>query len=910
MSTAQRNFLTGSFNPMSLSPALWLSDTGSDPAVWTDISGNGRNAIQATAAAQPAIVPNGLNGRQVRRFNGTNNFMTHGLSGSLTSSFSIFAVVKIISIGSGYRSIFACGNDTQGSIIATRLNASSGRWGTYTTIDAPANTTLATGQSVLLTMIDSAAGGGSFFINGASNGTWTGNTVGQGIAQIGGWPSIDQAQNCDIAELIVFPTALSATDRQNVEAYLRNKWDIAFNPLLLSPALWLSDTGSDPAVWPDISGNNRNATAGAGQEPAIVSGAQNGRQVRRFNGSNNYMSCGDVIDVGTGEITLFAVTKINSGVSAGIVGKSVADAQTGRYSIVRSLSNLETFGAFNANRTDPPVAQLPSDSSAVMRVLGGVLTRGNSTLYVNGSLAATVSFSAVNTDFNNNYPLYIGAYQNATGTAPLAGYFLNGDIAEILIFQRALSSTDRQNVEAYLRAKWATDFNPKSLSPALWLSDTGSDPAVWTDISGNGRNATQATAANQPAIVTGALNGRQVRRFDGVDDVLSLVNVIGTSNNQSIFTVAKISAAKYGGIITAKTVNFDLAPAMNINVSRAVEFYYSFNNSEYISSAPQNLGAAFVTSYVKNGTNLSAWLNGSNIGSKTVTSTLTVAATNAIGTYRVGDSNFMEGDIAEILVFPTALSTADRLNVEAYLKNKWMPDFNPISLSPALWLSDTGSDAAVWSDISGNGRNATQSDPNKRPAVITNAQNGRQVRRFDGVDDGLIVTHDSGLNFGTGDFSVFIVAKYGSLLNNSGGLISKDSFAGGSSYTGWLLNRSDAEGGFGISTRRIVSGSGPNYAARYSASSITNGSFYQHQTIRASSVLRTYLDGVLKAQTTESTQVNLDNTTNLTVGFLNAALPGQYMQGDIAEILVFSRALNTTERQAVETYLRTKWGTP
>jgi len=49
-------------------------------------------------------------------------------------------------------------------------------------------------------------------------------------------------------------------------------------------------------------------------------------------------------------------------------------------------------------------------------------------------------------------------------------------------------------------------FNPLSLSPALWLSDTGSDASVWPDISGNGRNATQAVALNHPAIVTGALN--------------------------------------------------------------------------------------------------------------------------------------------------------------------------------------------------------------------------------------------------------------------------------------------------------------------------------------------------------------------------------------------------------------------
>lgn len=34
-------------------------------------------------------------------------------------------------------------------------------------------------------------------------------------------------------------------------------------------------------------------------------------------------------------------------------------------------------------------------------------------------------------------------------------YFLRGDLAEILIYDRALSDTERLDVDAYLRAKYA-----------------------------------------------------------------------------------------------------------------------------------------------------------------------------------------------------------------------------------------------------------------------------------------------------------------------------------------------------------------------------------------------------------------------------------------------------------------------
>ena len=44
--------------------------------------------------------------------------------------------------------------------------------------------------------------------------------------------------------------------------------------------------------------------------------------------------------------------------------------------------------------------------------------------------------------------------------------------------------------------------------------DNGSNK--WTDRSGNGNHLIQATAANQPVLKTGIINGRAVVRFDGV----------------------------------------------------------------------------------------------------------------------------------------------------------------------------------------------------------------------------------------------------------------------------------------------------------------------------------------------------------------------------------------------------------
>ena len=47
-------------------------------------------------------------------------------------------------------------------------------------------------------------------------------------------------------------------------------------------------------------------------------------------------------------------------------------------------------------------------------------------------------------------------------------------------------------------------------------------------------------------------------------------------------------------------------------------------------------------------------------------------------------------------------------------------------------------------------------------------------------------------------------------------------------------------------------------------------------------------------------------STGIEIGY--SSVSSQYWNGDIAEIIVFNRALKTEERQAVEKYLGQKWG--
>jgi hypothetical protein len=94
---------------------------------WYDQSGNGNDAIQATAANQPAIVTNG-GLESGLSFDGTNDFLqtsTQVLTGTETGSNGIYAVVNVTSGDAGYVAGSASDNSGGGDSVGQSIYASS-----------------------------------------------------------------------------------------------------------------------------------------------------------------------------------------------------------------------------------------------------------------------------------------------------------------------------------------------------------------------------------------------------------------------------------------------------------------------------------------------------------------------------------------------------------------------------------------------------------------------------------------------------------------------------------------------------------------------------------------------------------------------------------------------------------------
>ena len=245
-----------------------------------------------------------------------------------------------------------------------------------------------------------------------------------------------------------------------------------------SLALWLDaeDTasitlnGSNVAQWDDKSGNGRNFSQGtAASQPTYNATALSGKPALVFNGSSTFMSAGDTLDIRTNNITMMAVAQYATSNQSGVlIAKSRFAAGTGRYFLSRTLSPIN-FGTGTQYATmsihGSAVANAQSlDASTAAGLFGGEWNRAVGTGYTrvwrNGIATATTAYAGDTADFDSTDQLWIGAYQNGTGTAPpTAGSYLNGQMSEVVVTLSTLSTANRQNIEGYLAWKWGLEAN-------------------------------------------------------------------------------------------------------------------------------------------------------------------------------------------------------------------------------------------------------------------------------------------------------------------------------------------------------------------------------------------------------------------------------------------------------------------
>lgn len=556
--------------PMLSSLRLWLdaSDvstlTGlSTVSAWADKSGNSNNVSQAVSAQQPVryITGNGLTGLSfttpaTASGNDAGGQWFRGTFGTTITN-NILSVFMVGSMNSGAQNFgraVSLSQLTQNDFVTGGGGMNIGRNGTTNALMMEANGAYTAASAVTLgvpfiaeTVFDGA--NQIQVVNGTQTNTraFTANfniaRSGIGFQAYQGVGSTTGRWDGTINEVLVYNRALSTQDRQTVEGYLAWKYGLQgnlpithpykySNPSIvnftqISPStfgglqLWLDasqltglSNGGALTTWTDRTSNAFVGTAVA--SPTFITNSMNDLPVVRFNGTSQYINFGsNILNIGSNSgVATFAVIKFNNTGAGGVVGKTVYGPSNARWALRRETNSMRFLVDVNGTGTEATY----SDTTTTTQLAEGVWNRQQVFIYKNGALLGS-NTQASTSNLSNSAPLWVGAYPNGSGSAPQAGLFMNGDVAEILVYMSNITPFIRQQIEGYLSWKWGlqaslptshpyftappqqayTTFNPLLLpNLQLWLdaSDTttfsfssGSNISQWRDKSGRSNNA-------------------------------------------------------------------------------------------------------------------------------------------------------------------------------------------------------------------------------------------------------------------------------------------------------------------------------------------------------------------------------------------------------------------------------------
>lgn len=227
-------------------------------------------------------------------------------------------------------------------------------------------------------------------------------------------------------------------------------------------------------------------------------------------------------------------------------------------------------------------------------------------------------------------------------------------------------------------------FDPLSLSPALWFDAAtisqldNTDVDSWTDKISS--IAASQTGTSRPKYRTGVVNGHPVVRFDGNNDYLTTPSgsIFSGSGGKSLFVVFKnVSTTGFYSIIGQGPNNSTNGDRLNFCLINS-EVWAETRNSGVASDAVLTVGNHIAEFIYSSGTNVQdgkIFLDGQEY-SKNLGSSATLSISNGpivIGKMALTSvSDYLNGDIAEILYFQRELPAADRQSVESYLNSKYL----------------------------------------------------------------------------------------------------------------------------------------------------------------------------------------------------------------------------------------------
>ncbi len=655
---------------------------------WADQSPNRNNATQA-GSARPLWVASAINGQPALRFDGAIDCMTIPHKAGLNfSDLSFFAAVAFRDTAS-VQALFA--KDEGGGPVNKWIY-----WFLSGTMDMHVQPGGIHGSSIgftppanKVTILEMVKQGGNYihYQNGSGLGT---TPTSPSLPIINADLTIGQAEghyflNGDLAEVLMYNTAISTSQRQTIENYLMVKYG------LKAPS-----TPPPPDTQPPSAPTNLKATLASSSQVNLSWNVaadnvgttayriyRNGTQITSTTGRSysdttilpdtNYIYSVVAVDAsGNLSVPSTTVTILVHDTDGDGIPDPIDTYPTDYYNAIPPV--LRIAGG-NNQKSGAPNTFLPLPLKiSVTSITGVPLPRAPITFTVQqgtGRISLTPTTTTLTTS--------ISTLTDSTGNAQV--YFLPPGVSLVTDRVAATAGPLGNTTQILFTENMSSSDLPQN-GLSLWMKadegvskDANGYVSNWTDLSSGANHAVQPVASARPRWFAAVANGNPAVRFDGLDDFLSSGNKAQLNfNDMSIFVMvafrdvgavqALVSKDEGGGPVN-KWIYWYLSGVMDLHEQPG---------NVHATSAPLSSAAGTVqlVEFIKSGSTYSHGLNTQNMGTVTTSATLPVANSDL----RIGqaeDHNFLNGDIAEILIYNRAISASEKQTIETYLTNKYKP---------------------------------------------------------------------------------------------------------------------------------------------------------------------------------------------------------------------------------------------
>jgi len=364
--------------------------------------------------------------------------------------------------------------------------------------------------------------------------------------------------------------------------------------------------------------------------------------------------------------------------------------------MVAGYTYITSTGIFSLNSYLVNAGYLEADASSTLTTLDDLSLTGNSTTIIN-----TNSTSADDLNIDHTSATLCG-----TGTSGLLNsggsainYTNSATVAQICksftVVCAGCPGFPVVGTTAVIIGNVGPGGVGNSTENKLWLKadnlSQANNTAVtnWTDASGNGLNAlanTPLTVANQPTFLTNSVNTILPSiRFDGGDwlnlGTPAALNLIPQTDNWSTFFAINVNTGGSGTLLskataTLTTRQYQYTIDSNTGIANRFAAFMggSFSNSGAVATGAWTIATGLTTA---SATGYNTFLNetadmvGEGVGTATIPSTDVLVGARREDAATTTSGFNLTGNIGEIILYNSAVNTAQRIIIDNYLSAKY-----------------------------------------------------------------------------------------------------------------------------------------------------------------------------------------------------------------------------------------------